>query len=744
MDRFLIGSYFYILLFEFCGFLVVLFLCRGLILNIFGAVSHRTWAILFAIFIIGSFLRSQGPHLYETYFDGYEYAVATQSLARGREINTCMLRVAGSCTQKFLPTHPPAANFLFAMLMMVFGATQKDFFNAIVIVGSLSILLAFPAAFLLFGKESIALWSAFILALLPIHIKLSSAGMLEIGEVFYAWLALFSLLLWREEISRRTILAVAFSTLLLVQSRAEAILFLLLMPLFLFLISGLSLKKLREGLVLTRLDIVFILLFCLLLVPEAYYVCCVTPRSSSFGVARSLKGFSLHHLVDSIGPNLAFYFDNRYHPVFVSVLAAIGGLSLALSKKAANRGALLMLSSWFFSFSFLFLLYGPHFGEYEKSESQHFALISYVPLVLCAAAGSAAVVAVSSRHRIALAAGVGILMLADVQSIFGRYVQAFSETTPGLIVEYYFVNHLAAVLPKDSFIVTINPNIVFADTDIAGVDLFRFLKDSEAVYREAPQEKYHYYFFWNSWCQVFLENGSDACNDFRRNHPMTLLRAPEPEEFFRSVEAGQDPFWGGHRLSGRSPSGCVEEDPQLTGGLDADCAVRSGPDLHRIGFRRGRGDGVRREAADLDAHQRRLSLRTVSRAWSARQLSTDSAARASPSLKSAAWPATMRAAAALRRATSKAGPRSPLRMPSRMRALATASPPEISSVRTGLNPRAAASISYSSMRPSRRRATTAGAARENSSRPSRELTTMADWLPKAWSARASIGTSPAA
>ena len=273
-------------------------------------------------------------------------------------------------------------------------------------------------------------------------------------------------------------------------------------------------------------------------------MCCVTPRSSAFDVARSIKGFTLAHLVDNIGPDIAFYLDNRYHPVLFSVLAVIGWVSLFWTRPGADRGALLLLSSWFFSFSCLFLLYGPHWGDYENSESQHFALISYVPFVLCAAAGSAAVVAAARRYRIALGAGLGILILADVQGIYGRYVTAFSQTTPSLIVEYYFANHLPKVLPKDSFIITINPSVLFAGTDLSGADLFRFLKDSEAVYRAAPRERYHYYFFWNSWCQVLLQNGSDACDDFRKSHPMALLRAPGPEEFVRSVKAGADPFLG--------------------------------------------------------------------------------------------------------------------------------------------------------------------------------------------------------
>ena len=240
MDRFLIHSYFYILLFEAGSLLAVLFLCRGLISEIFRAVSKRAWMLLLAIFLLGALLRSMGPHLYETYFDGYEYAVATQAMVKDREFGTCSLRVAGVCQQRSLPTHPPASNFLYALIMMILGDSHHDFFNAGVIIGSLSILLVFPVAYLFFRKESPALWSATIFSLIPIHIKLSSAGMLEIGEVFYALLMLFSLLLFRETGSRKTILLVGFSTLLLVQSRAEAVL-------FLFLAFGSVLLLARQG-----------------------------------------------------------------------------------------------------------------------------------------------------------------------------------------------------------------------------------------------------------------------------------------------------------------------------------------------------------------------------------------------------------------------------------------------------------------------------------------------------------------
>ena len=72
---------------------------------------------------------------------------------------------------------------------------------------------------------------------------------------------------------------------------------------------------------------------------------------------------------------------------------------------------------------------------------------------------------------------------------------------------------------------------------------------------------------------------------------------------------------------------------------------------------------------------RLLKSRSFSRVVRTAPESIASAAREVPSLKSAAMPATTRAAAALSRTTSRRGPGSPLKMAVRMTAFAGASPP---------------------------------------------------------------------
>lgn len=500
---------------EFAAFWVVLYTCRRQVCGIFREVPRKAWFVLAAVVLFGFLVRARGLHVYETYFDGYEYGVATQSLARTGEFHACTLRVDGVCLQKWLPTHPPASNLLYALVMAVRGTGEKDFFDATVTVGTLSIIVIFAAAFLLFGETAAALWAALLLSALPIHIKLSSAGMLEIGEVFYALLLLCSLLLLKEKPGRRTLLLVALSTLLLIQSRAEAILFLALAPLpAYFFCKDLRLGRrvvLGAGLVLLALALV-----------DAFYVTRITTSYNGLGVERNMKGFSLSHLADNLLPNLVFYFDNSFHPVSYTLLA-LAGVYWTFRKKIAVEHIFLL--GWFSAYSLLFVLYGPDFGRYAYCESQHFALSTYPPLILAAAAGITATLGAARGNKGPLALFLATLILSNAHAFDSRYLRAYGPASPQMFYELAFVRSLKDRLPANAFIITINPNIIFATTDFPGSEMLNFAKEEAALSRLARRDRFDYYFLEDSWCDHLARIGDDRCDAFKRDFDPQLVAA---------------------------------------------------------------------------------------------------------------------------------------------------------------------------------------------------------------------------
>jgi len=531
MEQLLISYYFYILLFEFTSFFIVLFSCRNWVFKIFKKISKRTWLILALVFLLGLALRINGPHVYETYFDSYEYASSTQSMARNREFYTCTLKVENACYQKNLPAHPPSSNFLYSFIMIFIGTTENDFFNSSVIVGSISIVLFFFVAFMLFKQENIALWSAFAFSLIPIHIKLSSTGMLEIGEIFYFLLAFLSILLLKEKPNRKTFLLVIFSTVLLIQSRAEAVLFLFLVPFSIFLFrkeifKKFSLKKLfYNKFDVSNIDVIFILLVVLLFLPDIYYVTNVTHRYSSFGIERGIKGFSIENLFKNIRPDLSFYFDSRYHPISYSILAIVG-VYYVLRENLKKE--YVFLFAWFLSFSLFFLLY--NYGDYEYSESQHFSLISYPPLVFFAVIGIEMIIKYLKRCRIFLIFIFVLLILSNAYFFDKTYIHAYAyaygpakPTTYEFINEYYFVKSFQKTLPTNSFIITINPSIIFANTNYSGSEAWIFLEEKDMILNVAPVEKHNYYFFENYWCNFLSTNKNYICDELKMNYDLQLV-----------------------------------------------------------------------------------------------------------------------------------------------------------------------------------------------------------------------------
>jgi 4-amino-4-deoxy-L-arabinose transferase-like glycosyltransferase len=527
-----------IILVELSLFSIVLFSCRGVISGIFQAVPRRTWAAVALIALLGGALRMNGLHMYETYYDGYEYAVAARSIARTGAFHTCSARVDGECLSRWLPTHPPASHVLYALAMRLVGTTARGFFDSTVAVGTATVALIFIAAFALSRDPAAALWAALLLALAPLHIKLSSAGMLEIGGLFYALLALFSLSLLREKPGLRTLLLVILSTALAAQSRAEAFLFLFLSAGAVCL-YGRELSRRWPAPEGTGRGIALALLLAALALPAIYYVTHVTTSYNGFGVERNIKGFSWRHLAENLWPNTLFYFDNHFHPVLYS-LAALAGAAFILRSPLALEHAFLF--GWFLSFSLLFLFYGPNFGNYGHDESQHFALSTYPPLILSAAVGISRTVAALGRYKVLAGVVLAGLVLSNAYVFDRRYIRAYGPAAPRLILEHLFVSSLKDRLPADSFIVTVNPNIVFADTDFSGSELRSFERDREALSRLAPPSRFQYYFLENSWCAALAEQGDASCGDFKRRHDLELVARSEDGGAalyrMRSVKAG--------------------------------------------------------------------------------------------------------------------------------------------------------------------------------------------------------------
>jgi hypothetical protein len=523
---FLIRWYATIIVAELLAFLGVLFSCRNWILPMFRSVSKSVWGALAVIVLCGGALRMNGLHLYATYFDGYEYTVATQAIAKSGTFHACTSKVDDTCFSQWLPTHPPASNVLYALFMRLRGGGADDFFDASALVGAASIALFFVAAFAVFGDSRKALWAALLLAFTPIHLKLSSAGMLEIGEIFYALLLLFSLSLLKERPQAKTLLLVALATLLVAQSRAEAILFcVLVVGTFAVFHRGLKSRWAASSRPDARFVAVAALLGVLFLV-DVYYVRFVTTTySGPFGVQRNINGFTWAYLTENIRPDIRFYFDNYFHPLFYSV-AAIAGLILSFGSPLSMDTA--FLAVWFLGFTGLFLCYGPTFGNFGHSESQHFSLIATPPLLMAAAAGIEKIAGFAKKGGGGLRVLFAVLIVSNAYFFGKRYIHTTAPAEPRFTDELFFVRSLRDRLPADSFIVTVNPNLIFANTVFSGTEMRTFDADIELLSQLAPKSRnMSFYFLEDTWCPTLAESGDHACETFKRSHKLELLERAE-------------------------------------------------------------------------------------------------------------------------------------------------------------------------------------------------------------------------
>ena len=148
----------------------------------FKSIRKKTWAILLLILIFGFYLRlSSGITFQPSHEIEWEYSSFAKHIVEEGQVP--------------LFVHPYGYTFLLSIIFRLFEANILSVFFFNLIIGSLSIILMFLFCYSLFRRNSIALVSAFMLAILPKHIYFSRVGASENLWVFFALLTLTSLVL---------------------------------------------------------------------------------------------------------------------------------------------------------------------------------------------------------------------------------------------------------------------------------------------------------------------------------------------------------------------------------------------------------------------------------------------------------------------------------------------------------------------------------------------------------------------
>ncbi len=167
-----------------------------LIFSNFKNIKKITWLILLIIFLSGFYIRFfYIPHINNLYYDEDGYLDSAKNIAKLGENCLCLYNDE-SCNLCGISYKNIGFNLLLSIPIKFFGQSQNLGFNFVALFGSLTIITIFLFVYLLFKKEDIALYSSLILALYPLHIKLSGSINSEILSLFFIILTFIFLLLY--------------------------------------------------------------------------------------------------------------------------------------------------------------------------------------------------------------------------------------------------------------------------------------------------------------------------------------------------------------------------------------------------------------------------------------------------------------------------------------------------------------------------------------------------------------------
>lgn len=412
----------------------------------FKAVGRTAWLALVAIFLLGFIIRMfLIPHLHMMYLDEPgNIEVAKNLLKSGRaEICEYINYNETRCYNTFKSVGWP---LIISIAFAIFGVNNHVAINLTALFGSLSVILIFLMAYLLFKKQSPALWSALLLALLPLHIQYSGSSVNNISALFFALAGMvFALVYLNVRDSRMGVLALStfFYT---AQIRPESILLLPLVLFMYFLFGGKIRGVVRAKTIIGSLFIVLIFL---------------VPYAIQFQILwrANIRQYKEPYLnADNWQSNLSrivYGITNYGNWIFV-VFVILGILSLL--KLRANVGLFLIM--WLLLFLVVYL---------STKEYQHrYLIILYPSTILMAAYGIfwLSNVLKSSKGRMLLTAFFVITLFYSYNPQLDDYFRQDIQPPTRKYLMTAIPELAEKQIPEDCYIISTQPILISSSTNL--------------------------------------------------------------------------------------------------------------------------------------------------------------------------------------------------------------------------------------------------------------------------------------
>ena len=313
--------------------------------NLFKNIKKSTWIILFAIFLFNLILfNNLVPHIHLDIGNEIDYLELGKNLLFSNRAFLTLNDVENSIIFPYLPL---GWSFVISLFFMFFGITADVAFVTSTIITSSCTILIFLFSYLLFKKESTALFSSFIFLLVVPIIIYSGTTQPNAPSLFFILLMFIGFLTYIKKQKIRTQIFAFSSLAYLIQVRQEFIIFIPFMV-FSYLIFKFPIKlknyKNKEFLLIC-------FIFLILIIPQILQInekitTDITTKERGGYFNRNYFLFNWNNLIKPI------LFTGEFHPFLINIFALVG--LLTIFKDDIRIG--LFLISFFIVFTMFFLM----------------------------------------------------------------------------------------------------------------------------------------------------------------------------------------------------------------------------------------------------------------------------------------------------------------------------------------------------------------------------------------------------
>jgi len=421
-------------------------------------IDKKIWLILLLVFIFGFYLRNSeywlGPHT-----DGYVAQEAAHLwLLHGEFVKACALGNHIDCQLFEQVLAPPGFPFIIALAHLIFGINSLNASVISAVLSSLTILLVFLIAYLIFKKEEVGLYAALIFSFIPLNIINSQTGLSRPTGLFFVGLTIlfYPLALKNNKFITWLLAAVCLSYSIYVRQESYILLPFLFIFLVIFKWSVFKdffkniIKKAKVNLKLISQTIVLFLLFFILQIPVLYWLIFNSPFTHMGG-----GFFALHYKGLSVqGPALFYHLFNQsvyglvfHYNIIISIIFLITSLFLIISWRKKYFFIIFLFLAYFFIYC---LMSDANIQGHNQLTSDYVrrTLMFHLPYAIIAGYGIYLLNPIKKRKFLFLGFLPLLLLLFFADSFFlskfsQSYVfQSYRRQIPELNRSFYFPRSL--------------------------------------------------------------------------------------------------------------------------------------------------------------------------------------------------------------------------------------------------------------------------------------------------------------